>query len=119
MKFSEFIKTKQGEATQIVIAAALNIHGVEITNDDVDIAASWLKEANDLDPDPLDTAGAGIVIAKDLVEKTEKNWDNVVVSKVEQIYTVLIDITKNGFGRVWDMIKIAFQSKRKSLKKLD
>ncbi len=118
MTFSEFKQTEQGKAAQIVFAAALNIHGVNIENEEVEEVSTWIKEANDLDPDPLDTAGAGIVLAKTLAEKTEKvAWDNVVVSKVEQIYNIFIDSTMGGLERVLAAIGVVFQSKRKSLRK--
>lgn len=117
MNFTEFANTDQGKAAQIVVAGALDLHGVTISNDEFDKVNQWLKEANDLSPDPLDIAGAGIIIAKDIVEETPAKWDNVVVSKVSQIYEIFIDTTKGALERVKDLIGVVFQSKRKSIKK--
>ena len=116
MNFKEFAVSEQGKAAQIVLAGALNYAGVDLNDESIVEVEAWIKDANDLAPDPMDIAGAGITLAKAVSADTKATWDDVVVSKINQIW----DIFNEGSSSVLDKFKalgVVFQRKRKSLNK--
>lgn len=118
MNFQEFSQTEEGKALQVLIGGALDAAGVNLDEytDEAEVIENWLIQASDLEPNGEDMIGAGLVVAKPIVEKSKNDFDNKVYSKVQQIYDIFFNEDNSGLDRVLKSLAVVFQSKRKSLK---